>query len=308
LYWPQEGSGVYWSPEIHSAERLGYRVTLKAGWRYHRDCDCRPFDWVEPLFDYRRSIGSSGPGYPIKLALNSLYGTLAQRKGNGVYANMIWAGLITAITRAKLNDAISLNPGRIVMVATDAVYSLDPLDLPLGDRLGDWEHAALDGLVIVQPGLYWDIAKSKRKSRGLSGRFFEEPGRTEAFERAWGEFKKSEFMGSAAEFMGSAFPSCAVPVPGFIGLRLALARNRPDLAGRWIADRREISFDYRNKRTGHRWEGDAIITRPKLGGPRVVSLPHREFLAAGGQEPWEQARLWLDEQPDPPDLGPPWKD
>ena len=70
---------------------------------------------------------------------------LAQRIGKAAFANMIWAGLITAITRAKLNDAIALDPLNILMLATDALYSLQPLDLPLGDRLGQWARLRGEG-------------------------------------------------------------------------------------------------------------------------------------------------------------------
>lgn len=304
LYWPLQGGGIYWSPEIRSAERLGFSVRFKAGWIYHKRCDCHPFEWVEALYEYRKSIGGSGPGYPIKLGINSLYGLLAQRVGNGKFTNMIWAGLITAMTRAKLNDAIALDSGNIVMVATDALYSIRPLALAdVGESLGQWEEVVLDGLFIVQPGLYWCPAKRKKKSRGLSGRFFEEAGRTECFEREWKLFHEQENSKLVVDF-----PAVSVPVPGFIGLKLALARGKPDLAGTWVSDSRNITFDYRNKRQGHVWDRECIRTNPKLGFPGLVSLPHREFLKAGGQEPWEMARLMLEEQPDYVDLGIPFKD
>ena len=104
------------------------------------------------------------------------------------------------------------------------------------------------------------------------------------------------------------FPHVSVPVPGFIGLKLAISRGKPEIAGTWVSDNRNISFDYRNKRMSHSWCEDHIITRPKPGFPGLVSLPHREFLKAGGQEPWEMARLMLEEQPDYVDLGIPFKD
>jgi hypothetical protein len=314
LYWPLEGAGVYWSAEIEAARGIGFDVKLRDGWVYEKRCDCQPFDWVEPLYDYRRSIGSSGPGYPIKLGINSLYGKLAQRKGNGRYHNMIWAGMITAWTRAQLLRAVAMSPGSIVMLATDGVYSLDPLPLEIGDRLGLWEHELLEDLFIVQPGLYWSQSKRKKKSRGLSGKFFEEPGRTEAFEDAWRKFSELDCSsaGGAIDPLNCApvFPACAVPAPGFIGLKLALARNRPELAGTWVNETRTISFDYRNKRARHEWGEDRsyIRTSPRLGGRNVLSLPHRDFLAGGGAEPWEQSRLMLEEQPDYIDLSAPFQD
>jgi hypothetical protein len=303
LYWPLRGGGVYWSPEIRSAERMGFNVKYKTGWAYHTDCHCKPFDWIEPLFDYRKSIGKSGPGYPIKLSINSLYGAQAQRIGQGLYANMVYAGLTTAFTRARLNDAIALAPGQVVMIATDGVYSLKPLPLETGEKLGQWEHEKLRGLFIVQPGLYWCPEKRKRKSRGLSGKFFEEPGRTEGFEDAWRDYLAADNSGLAADF-----PVVRVPVPGFIGLKLAQARGKPELAGTWVNDHRGISFDYRNKRSGDIRCGGHVVTGIKRGAPGLVSLPHRDFLNAGGAEPWEAARLMLVEQPDYVDLGPPFKD
>ncbi len=303
LYWPLRGGGVYWSPEIRSGERMGFNVRYKTGWVFEPGCDCHVFNWIEPLFDYRKSIGKSGPGYPIKLGINSLYGAQAQRIGAGLYANMVYAGLTTATTRARLNDAISLAPDQIVMIATDGIYSLKPLPLKEGERLGDWEHETLNGMMIVQPGLYWDPSKRKRKSRGLSGKFFEEPGRTEGFEHAW-----SDYLASRNSQLDCPFPVVQVPVPGFIGLKLAQSRNKPELAGTWISDWRGISFDYRNKRAGDIQRGQTVVTGIKRGSPGLVSLPHRDFLAAGGAEPWEAARAMLEEQPDFIDLGIPWKE
>lgn len=304
LVWPLVGGGVYWSPEIESARRLGCQVVPKGGWIYEKNCNCSVFDWVEPLFDYRREIGSQGPGYPIKLGINSLYGKLAQRKGAGRYNNMIWAGLITALTRSKINDAIFLNPNGIVMCATDAVYSLDPLgDLDCGERLGQWEENVLDGLFIVQPGLYWSSNKRKCKSRGLSGSFFEKPGLTENFETTW-----EYYLAQLNSGIEAVLPGVNVPVPAFIGLKLALARNNADLAGRWVEDTREISFDYHNKRQSHKVCDGHLITSIKTASEGLYSLPHRDFLANGGHEPWENARMMLDEQPDYVDLGPPFED
>lgn len=303
LYWPLRGRGVYWSVEIDSARRRGFDVKCKGGWTYHKRCECKPFQWMDELYEYRKSIGGSGPGYPIKLGINGAYGKLAQRLGNGAFSNMIWAGLITAGTRVKVNDAIALAPHSIIMAATDAVYCLEPLSLEMGDRLGQWEHTSLEGLFIVQPGLYWCPERRKRKSRGLSGKFFEEPGRTEGFENAWADYGAAINSG-----LDVGFPSVSVPVPGFIGLRIALARNKPETAGTWVSESRDISFDFTNKRVGAKWCDGHIVTGIKPGSAALTSLPHREFLAAGGAEPWEKARLMLEEQPDYIDLGIPFKD
>lgn len=185
------------------------------------------------------------------------------------------------------------------MAATDAIYSLDPLPLDEGEALGQWEGEALDGLFIVQPGLYWCPAKRKRKSRGLPGKFFEEPGRTEGFENDWANYLKTG---------GDTFPACTVPLVNFIGLKLAIAWGKPERAGVWQSVTRSINFDYRNKRDGHMVSDGHIITGSKPGGPMTISLPHKDFLAKGGQEPWENARAMLEDQRDYIDLGPPFQD
>ena len=103
------------------------------------------------------------------------------------------------------------------------------------------------------------------------------------------------------------FPNVQVPVPGFIGLKLALSRNKHELAGTWVNDKRDISFDYRNKRQLHQWRDGHIITAIKPGSPNLLSLPHRDFLKAGGQEAWEAAREVLEEQPDYIEFGAPFQ-
>lgn len=300
LFWPVEGRGTYWSHELEAAKALGASIKTLSGYEYVKRCDCRQFDWVEELFEYRRRIGKSGPGYPIKLGINSLYGMLAQRVGAAAYQNMIWAGLITAITRSRIMRAAALAPGAIAMIATDGIYSLEPLALDIGPRLGQWELQELQDLFIVQPGLYWSPDKRKRKSRGLSQSFFERPGITEGFEDAFAQWLQS---GGQADF-----PVIPVAVRNFIGLKIALARGKPDLAGTWLDENREISFDYRNKREGHYFAKGHIITNPKPGGRDCISLPHKDFLSSGGQEPWEKARAMLEDQPDYIDLSPPFQD
>lgn len=296
IFWPREANGTYWSPEIRSAERLGAVIRYKRGWRYECRCDCRPFDWVEGLYEYRKKIGKKTEGYPIKLGINSLYGKLAQRVGNPRWGNMIWAGLVTSLTRAALNDAIALSPDDIVMIATDGIYSLSPLDLPIGDKLGDFESAEHPHMFIVQPGLYW--GPPKPKTRGIPLKFFES--RTEQFERQWAAW--------LADTTGHLpYPVTQIDVTMFIGLKLAQSRGKPESAGRWVQQCRTISFDWRRKRAA-RWrrDGGAAVTDPLPGSPGLVSMSYSPRLEDTAE--YDISRLDLEDQPDYVELSAPWKD
>jgi hypothetical protein len=108
LYWPRQGTGWYWSIEIEAARRcLHAEVAVLDLWVARRKCDCRLFDWVDELYDVRRRLGPDTRGQPLKFALNSLYGKLAQRSGRGPYHDPVAAGLITAATRARLIEALA---------------------------------------------------------------------------------------------------------------------------------------------------------------------------------------------------------
>jgi DNA polymerase type B, organellar and viral len=307
LFWPREGQGIYWSQELASARRMGARLRYTAGWRYVANCQCHSFDWIEARFAQRRALGDL-QGYPVKLALNSLYGKLAQRIGSPRWGNLIWAGMITAITRAQLNDAARGAPDDVLMFATDGVFSRSPLPLPLGNGLGQWK---LEGphkrLFIVQPGIYWGARRPK--TRGVPVSVLTE--HTKTFEQRWRVW--------CGTMRGTAPPIVGIPVPLFTGLRLSHARGTAETtAAVWTKgckDRcekrpdcqvcREFSFDWSRKRaTAPAWEGAYCVrTMPSPGAPDLVSVPHSANAAASYLI--DSERALFDEQPDHVDLSPP---
>jgi hypothetical protein len=305
ICWPERGHGVYWSFEIRSAQRLGAHITygerenLRAGYVYSKRCDCKPFGFVDDLYRTRKALGKATAGTVIKLALNALYGKLAQRIGNPKFGNFLYAGMITALVRAKLNEAIAEAPGEIVMVATDGIYSKRRLSLPVGSDLGAWEAKEHAGLFLVQPGVYWDGKRAndpKRAfhSRGVSAGFVRQRRRTQIFERAWQRFH--------ADFdkPGFKIPTVALPVRLFVGIKLAQSRGAPGTAGKWTEDIRRFSFDWSGKRNAmlpHRWEaGPCLVTVPKPGALDWVSLTHLADESLIERLDFEQAEL--DDQPD----------
>lgn len=310
LSWPRDGLGVYWSAEIRSAERLGATCELRAGWLYESRCDCRPFHWIEPLYRERKrleSIGEKTRGVPIKLGLNSLYGKLAQRIGKPKWQNPIYAGLITALTRAKLNNAIlSAGERNVVMLATDAIFTIRKAPkLKLGGGLGQWDKKRHRSIFIVRPGLYWPpkprTKKWKLKTRGLSIRFFEPC--VPLFRKAWrGYARRRDLLGP---------PIVPVPIRTFVSLRLAFHLNRIGDACKWIDDKvLNISFNAADKRGRSEWsiDGRHEILHSLAGTHAVASVTYDKAGKLASALDWEDERMWLEALPDPIDLAPPFID
>lgn len=305
LSWPREGRGVYWSPEIRSAERLGAKIQLGSGWLYEKRCNCQPLDWVKGLYLARLAIGKDTRGVPLKLGYNSIYGAWAQRVGRPPFANPIYAGLCTALTRTTLNNAIvSAGPRNVVMIATDAIYTIGrPPKLPIGDQLGQWERKVHRSLFIVRPGLYWPPKPRSKawalKSRGLGVKYFQPLVPT--FRRRWGQF---------ARHGGLVPPIVAVEVTTFVGTRLALHLGDVGRACQWITRPVHIRFesDGGGKRRVLGWEGRAQLLGPLSGDPTQRSAAYKAGRLIDTAKLWEDDRLYLEAQPDPIDLGPPFVD
>lgn len=317
ICWPARGRGTYWSVEIESAEAIGHAVRLRGdGWAYERRCDCVPFGWVAPLYERRQALGADTAGQPLKTAIAALYGKLVQRKGSARFLNPVWGGLVTAITRARINGVLAEAGADAFMVATDAVYSLRPLDLETGPGLGQWECKEASGAFVVQPGVHWNphrrsAVRHQLKTRGMSPKFFEEKGVTERFEAAWREFAKRDM----ATGLG-AWPRAEVGFRAFTGMKLATAQGKPEAAGCWTDETKVMSFNPVTKREirGYRWEvgehgGAHVITEPRWGDPRTESVSYRQLVDDGVVDLWDIEQLLQgDEQPDPIELSTPFKE
>jgi hypothetical protein len=265
LFWPYCGVGWYWSPEIEAAQRsLGASITPLEAWVAVKRCDCHPYDWVKPLYEKRQTLNSTTRGYPIKLGLNSLYGKTAQRCGRAPYHDAVAAGLITAKTRARLIDAIGHDPGTVVMQATDALFSTRPLPLDVGVGLGQWEPKKWPDLFIAQPGVYWSPIEEKAREEGSNKSSIKSRGAPRSaigpvvpqFEQAFREFfdELSEPAKRCLILSERLIPQVGVPLRTFLGMRLALVRHKPTLAGQWQDLTRFLSFEWSAKRDAMRIE------------------------------------------------------
>jgi DNA polymerase type B, organellar and viral len=288
LLWPLQGTTWSWSPEIGGAHRhLHAEVILRDLWVAHRECDCRPFDWVKDVYEERRRLGSDTRGYPLKIALASLYGKSAQRCGRGPYHDIVSAGLIASTTRASLLEPLGQNPRSVVMVAADAAFSRERLSLDVGEGLGQWEEKVWPDLFIAQSGVYWSpsdinlLVKSRGAPRSVIG-----PA-APRFHQAFTEWLDVLQRPGAMECVlrERLIPSVPVTVRVFNGCRLAIARGKPWLAGRWEDVTRHVSFDWKTKRDPMRIavSGDGFV--------RTFPLKNSIFAESEGYEPADFDRL-----------------
>ena len=163
------GTGYYYGSEVESALLLDSDIEVLGGYRLIRECDERPFQWLETYYEARQRMKETGDFGEIilKLGCNSVYGKLAQTKGKTPrYQNLIWAGMITSGTRAMLMRAVCQNPRAVFKLSTDAVFSTVPLDLPLGNELGQWKPELLEDLLVLGNGIYHSANGRTAKNRG----------------------------------------------------------------------------------------------------------------------------------------------
>jgi hypothetical protein len=190
------------------------------------------------------------PGDPLKLGLNGGYGKMAQRCGRGPYHDVVSAGLITAITRARLIEALGQNPNSVVMLATDVVFVRERLSLDIGEALGQWGEEVWPDLFIAQPGVHWSPSRLQTsvKSRGAPRSIIGEA--APRFHEAFAEWLDVLRRPGAMECVlkEGLIPSVPVTVRVFNGCRLAMARGKPWLAGKWEDVTRRESFEWRTKR------------------------------------------------------------
>lgn len=185
---PTRTEGWYWLHEIRSAQKakLIAQCHIKE-WRSYAPCRCLPpMRKVSSLYDLRLKVGKDTPlGKGCRLAYNSMYGKLAQSIGNPIFANPVWASLITAGCRTMITNAIATHPGGkrdVCMVATDAVYFVTPHPkLSISNALGKWGYKCHNRLTLLKPGIYWNdqtrlaIANNespKFKARGIAAADF----------------------------------------------------------------------------------------------------------------------------------------
>ena len=239
-YFKHGTGGWFWLDELRpwlTDPQSPYVVTIKQAWVWRQSCNHAPFAFVPELYARRRALKSVGDPseYAFKLILNSCYGKLAQRVGSAPFQCKLWAGIITARTRARLAEVLIRYPQNVFVVATDGILSNVRLDLPLDSKqLGAWdmvgEYAWAD---IWQPGFYIlpdGTNGVKVKTRGFLADDIDPQQFRDAFAaRRW--FGKVEIGRNRV-----------------LGYRLATHWGRPDDVGMWIRDTAQLSFNPQPRR------------------------------------------------------------
>ena len=330
IYRPLNGRGWYWSMEIRAAIHQDF--TVYDSWIYHKHCDCEPYAFIEPWYEKRRALGKATKGYPIKLALNSLYGKTLQSIGDPHYSNPILAGFITAYTRTKLMEMIHvllgcLSPDRrvpcgadVYMVASDAIvvrpFEDEDVAFDMGPGLGQFDKEVRpNGLFQIQPGVYFDpVAEDEEtvyKTRGVPKAKVIE--KREEFLAA---FRRMVETGNVTE------GTVRLDYRLMVGIKQALVRKNHKLLGQFIDYKdpetgelgRKVSFMWHSKRRPDTYKtvkrnGEIVAIgllpytgfedkkgAPSERGMRVQTVPYRKDI--GGLLRNERMRMDFDNQPD----------
>ena len=176
ILFPRGGSSgwVYLSEYLAAKEGWGGVRWGGKAWVLRSNCDCHVFEGILDLYRARVRVGKGTKGIAYKLALNSGYGSIAQRIGFPKFSNVVWAGLITSGCRAQLLRLMTrhLDRNAVIALATDGLFTREkpnpPPDPLPGESLGSWEVTdEPETMIFVRPGIYWSEGG---RSEGQSAR------------------------------------------------------------------------------------------------------------------------------------------
>ena len=238
-----------------------------------KDCKCAPpLAFLQDLYNKRllikQSMKSLEDGSPewyelncrqnaIKLVINSCYGKLAQRRPTlGKYTNLHLASMITGATRAKVRERTWYqedNNGIVVYQHTDSVLSIGGKPQHQGTGLGLWglEDKLTINPVILQPGLMHGLNGGKTASRGV--------GKTDFYTAVAKWSETTDFTMPPVRW-----PILTVPTRRMISRRMAISRNKPELAGVFEDSTMEISIGQTMKRQIENAYRIAVKTQPGM--------------------------------------------
>jgi hypothetical protein len=166
VLFPNSGRGWVWWPEVVTARSLGFEFNVIGGWIFTPANSKLPFDWMDTRYEQRRLLkasGNEGASRLLKYGINATWGKTAQARGYleespPAHHSLAWAGWVTSHCRATVFEAASQDWDSVIYMMTDSVAATHRLDLPEGDRLGEWEIKEYPRGMVLQAGVafLWD--------------------------------------------------------------------------------------------------------------------------------------------------------
>jgi hypothetical protein len=216
----------------------------------HWDDDgSRPFSWVSEFFDYRNELKAKGDKAEkaVKLAINSLYGKTVQQRGwkpgrkRPMFHQLYWGGWITAYCRSMMYQAMQQQPGNVIAVETDGIFTTKQLDLDVGNGLGQWGETRYKELTYVQSGMYFGITEDDEevtKYRGLDRETLTRKKVLDGWERMQKNPKLRTVQAPSTRFrtLGTSM----------VGARISDWRQ-------WVTDKKDVSLVPTGKRVHAPW-------------------------------------------------------
>lgn len=264
------GGGWVWLSEFLAAEAAFPHIHFVEAYVYRTDCNHRPFAEVPKLYLERLKLGKEGPGIVLKLGTNAIYGKLAQSTGvNPPFQSWVWAGMITAGTRAAILAMLGLHRDRrnMYMVATDGIYSREnfaaPLPMDTGTNtaehrkpLGGWETKKVESDVFAaRPGIYYPMNPTAEeigavRARGIGRGVILEHWR--AVVDAWQRGADKVTIGNVTRFNGAKSSIGRIVDPdnpkAYLYNRFADDKGRPRY-GQWSTRPVDMTFHPMPKRS-----------------------------------------------------------
>ena len=142
---------------------------------------------IEEMYNTRMTQKNKGQKYVYKIILNSVYGKTAQARPEpkGLFSPIV-CSYVTGYCRSQLLDVAKDNKENIKMFATDGIFSNKKLNLPIGNKLGEFDYTLHPKFILLMAGIYSHNTlkdkEMKTRSRGFGLRIFDDKGNESKFD------------------------------------------------------------------------------------------------------------------------------
>lgn len=156
--------GWYWAPEAELVKNDPHAVFIESLVFDEDDPTDRPFNFLFEYYRRRKDAQARGDmlAYSYKIIINAIWGQLAQRVGWDRKTKqppkthqLEWAGYVTSGCRAAVYKAGKACGDKLISITTDSVQARCPVELDVGDELGQWSRDEYSEGIFWQSGIYY---------------------------------------------------------------------------------------------------------------------------------------------------------